>query len=247
MRLYDIIGDIHGCLSTFKELVNALDYEWKDGIPVHPGGRKLVFVGDITDRGPRSLDMIRLSAALVKQKKGLYVPGNHCNKLFRYLIGRPVQVTHGLETTVAELEALTNREKKKVSHLFTSLYRSAPLYLILDGGKLIVCHAGIREQDIGKTNKRIESFVLYGDTTGRKDEFGRPERRDWARDYQGDAWIVYGHTPVLEPRWMHHTVNIDTGCVFGGALTALRYPEMRSVSVPSPMPFIEEKFRAFAD
>ncbi len=74
---------------------------------------------------------------------------------------------------------------------------------------------------------------------------GTPVRRDWAKHHKGDTWIVYGHTPVKQPRFINRTVNIDTGCVFGGVLTALRYPEMETIEVQSAMPFIEEKFRSF--
>lgn len=57
-----------------------------------------------------------------------------------------------------------------------------------------------------------------------------PVRYNWAADYRGKALVVYGHTPVPEALWLNNTVNIDTGCVFGGHLTALRYPEREAVS-----------------
>lgn len=243
--MYDIIGDIHGCYDELEGLTIRLGYTWENDGPQHPEDRRLVFLGDLTDRGPKSLQTIELIADLVKDERALYVPGNHCNKLYRYLLGRPVQVKHGLETTVAELDGLNQRARKKITHTFMSLYKKSPLYLTLDNQHLVVAHAGIKEEDIGRTNKRIESFVLYGDTTGLKDERGLPERLDWAKDYLGDAWIVYGHTPVHDARFKNRTVNIDTGCVFGGKLSALRYPEMDTISVPSGMPYVEEKFRNF--
>lgn len=129
--------------------------------------------------------------------------------------------------------------------MFMQLYEEAPLYQIIDENKLIIAHAGIREDYIGLSNKSVKTFVLYGDITGEKHEDGSPVRRDWAKNYFGDAWIVYGHTPVKKPRFVGKTVNIDTGAVFGGKLTALRYPEMETVSVDSTMPFVEEKFRSF--
>lgn len=107
----------------------------------------------------------------------------------------------------------------------------------------MIAHAGIREDYIGKNNSKVKTFVLYGDITGKSNPDGTPVRRDWARNYQGKATIVYGHTPVKEPRILNNTYNIDTGAVFGGHLTALRYPEMELVSVPSTMPFVPEKFR----
>ncbi|MFD3447355.1 bis(5'-nucleosyl)-tetraphosphatase PrpE [Microbacteriaceae bacterium 4G12] len=242
---YDVIGDIHGCFEELVTLTKDLGYTWEEGRPIHPH-RKLAFVGDITDRGPYSLRTVELIWELViRQKEAYYSPGNHCNKLYRFFLGRKVQVAHGLETTVAEYEALPPNKQQDIRSKFMELYETAPLYHMLDHGKLIVCHAGIRQDYIGKENKQVEKFVLYGDITGEKHPDGSPVRRDWAQYYTGEAWIVYGHTPVTKPRFVNHTVNIDTGAVFGGKLTALRYPEMETVSVPSAMPFVQEKFRTF--
>ncbi|MEK5392376.1 bis(5'-nucleosyl)-tetraphosphatase PrpE [Margalitia sp. FSL K6-0131] len=241
----DIIGDIHGCFSEFHQLTIQLGYVWKDGIPVHPSGRCLGFVGDLTDRGPESLKVIDIVYQLWKEKQAYYVPGNHCNKLYRYFLGNKVQVTHGLETTVAELSACTDQQKKHYRNIFVEMYENSPLYLLLDNNRLVIAHAGIREDYIGKMNSKVKTFVLYGDITGEKHPDGSPVRRDWAKLYNGKPTIVYGHTPVLEPRFIRNTVNIDTGAVFGGKLTALRYPEMETISVPSSMPFVGEKFNHF--
>ncbi|WLR53814.1 bis(5'-nucleosyl)-tetraphosphatase PrpE [Mesobacillus subterraneus] len=240
----DLIGDLHGCYVEFEILTKRLGYDWSSGLPVHPGGRHLAFVGDLTDRGPESLKTANLVWELVVNKKSaFYVPGNHCNKLYRYLLGNKVQTTHGLETTVAEFMSLKPEQKNEFREKFLQLYDSAPLYHVLDKGRLVVAHAGIREDYIGKSNSKVKTFVLYGDITGQSNPDGTPVRRDWARNYQGKAIIVYGHTPVKEPRVINNTYNIDTGVVFGGNLTALRYPEMELVSVPSTMAFVPEKFR----
>jgi len=241
----DIVGDVHGCFDEFKSLTEKLGYDWNEDIPIHQDNRKIVFVGDITDRGPKSIQMIKTVSNLVKRKLAYYTPGNHCNKLYRYFIGNKVQIAHGLETTVAEYESLSDDNKEKVKNTFIRLYEQAPLYLILDHGRLIVAHAGIRKDDIGRYDKKVKTFVLYGDITGEKHEDGRPVRRDWAKLYNGEAIIVYGHTPVDNVRVINHTYNIDTGAVFGGKLTALRYPEMEIVDVPSSMPYLEEKFTKF--
>ncbi|MGV3489336.1 MAG: bis(5'-nucleosyl)-tetraphosphatase PrpE [Tuberibacillus sp.] len=242
---YDIIGDIHGCYDECVALFQALGYVWENGQPVHPDGRIPVFVGDLTDRGPESVKVIELATSLVFNGLAHYVPGNHCDKLYRYMIGRNVQVTHGLETTVAELQDLDKKEKARILHDFKKLYEQASLYLTLDDGHLVVAHAGIKEKYIGLNNKKVKSFVLYGDITGETDETGFPIRRDWAKEYRGQAWIVYGHTPVPKPRMVGNTINIDTGCVFGGQLTAFRWPEKDTLSVPSQQPLVEEKFRHF--
>ena len=168
----DIIGDIHGCLNEFKNLTNKLGYSWDNGIPIHHGKRVLGFVGDITDRGPQSLEMIALVWKLWKKAGAYYVPGNHCNKLYRYFQGRKVQISHGLETTVAELQALTLKQESHYRKMFTELYEGAPLYQELDNRKLIIAHAGIKSDYIGKNNKSVKTFVLYGDITG---EFFRTE------------------------------------------------------------------------
>ncbi|MFC3884422.1 bis(5'-nucleosyl)-tetraphosphatase PrpE [Bacillus songklensis] len=245
---FDVIGDIHGCYKEFVQLTEKLGYVWDKGFPQHPQGRQLAFVGDLTDRGPRSLDVIRIVHKLViQQKDAYYCPGNHCNKLYRFFLGNKVQITHGLETTVAEYQALSPREQKAIRHQFIELYEKSPLYWQLDQNRLVVAHAGIREDYIGKNSKKVQTFVLYGDITGESHPDGSPVRRDWAQYYKGDAIIVYGHTPVKEPRKVNNTINIDTGAVFGGALTGFRYPESETISVPSSMPYVPEKFRSFED
>ncbi|ENH96192.1 bis(5'-nucleosyl)-tetraphosphatase PrpE [Gracilibacillus halophilus YIM-C55.5] len=240
---YDIIGDIHGCYEELLQLLHKLGYYWEQERFVHPNNRKPVFVGDLTDRGPQSLSVIRLVYQLViNQQNAYYVPGNHCNKLYRYFLGNNVQINHGLETTVAEYENLTQKEQTDIKEMMITLYEQAPLYLQLSDVQAVVAHAGIQEKDIGKQNKKVKTFVLYGDITGETWADGRPIRRDWAQNYDGDQWIVYGHTPVRNPRFVRRTVNIDTGCVFGNALTAFRLPEETTVSVPSQQPFVKEKF-----
>lgn len=244
---YDVIGDVHGCLNELHALFSDMGYKLKEHIFVHPGGRIPVFLGDITDRGPQSVEMIHLvHDMVVNHQKAHYVPGNHCNKLYRYFLGNNVQVRHGLETTVEEYEALPQDEQRLVKAQFMELYDHAPLYLELPDVNAVVAHAGIKENDIGRDDKKVKSFVLYGDVTGGFYDDGRPVRRDWAKDYHGCRWIIYGHTPVLKPRMVHKTINIDTGCVFGNQLTAFRLPEKKAISVPSEQPFIAEKFQYFA-
>lgn len=246
--MFDVIGDIHGCYEEFHKLTKKLGYNWNDGYPVHPNGRKLTFLGDLTDRGPNSIAVIEIVSKLISNDQAYYTPGNHCDKLYRYFLGRKVQETHGLETTVAELKALEKKEYVAIRFKFIKLYENAPLYLTLDSQKLIIAHAGIRSDFIGKNDKRVKTFVLYGDITGEKHPDGSPVRRDWAKKYNNEeAYIVYGHTPVSEPREINNTMNIDTGCVFGGKLTAFRYPEKETVSVLSNQPFVPEKFRTFDD
>ncbi|ALX48621.1 bis(5'-nucleosyl)-tetraphosphatase PrpE [Lentibacillus amyloliquefaciens] len=243
---YDVIGDVHGCLNELHALFSAMGYKQKDHIYVNPDGRIPVFLGDITDRGPHSVKMIQfVYNMVVKHGKAHYVPGNHCDKLYRYFLGNNVQVRHGLETTVEEYEALPQAEQQMVKSQFMELYDQAPLYLELPDVNAIVAHAGIKGSYIGRNDKKVKNFVLYGDVTGAFYDDGRPVRRDWAQNYHGERWIIYGHTPVMKPRMVHHTINIDTGCVFGNQLTAFRLPEKKTISVPSEQPFIAEKFQYF--
>ncbi|SDC29219.1 protein phosphatase/bis(5'-nucleosyl)-tetraphosphatase (symmetrical) [Pelagirhabdus alkalitolerans] len=243
---FDIIGDVHGCKQELIELINKLGYQKQNGHYYHPDDRQLIFAGDITDRGPQSIQTIGLVYQLVYHDKiAIYIPGNHCDKLYRYFLGNNVQIRHGLETTVEEFLALSEKNKTHVKEQFMSLYENAPLYFKFEPLKLIVAHAGIPEKAIGRKDKKVKSFVLYGDVTGQTHEDGRPVRRDWAADYQGEYWIVYGHTPVLEPRFLNKTVNIDLGCVFGHRLAAFRFPEKQIETVDSTLPFQAEKFTNF--
>lgn len=248
MRI-DVIGDVHGCYEELCELfIKKLGYNWQSNVFIHPEGRIPVFIGDITDRGPDSLKVIELVYEMVVAKNcAKYVPGNHCNKLYRYFLGNNVQLQHGIETTVAEYNQLSTKQRVAIKDKFINLYEQAELYIQISEVNAIIAHAGIREDLIGRNDKKVKTFVLYGDITGKFAADGRPIRRDWAKHYGGERWIVYGHTPVLEPRIVRKTINIDTGCVFGNQLTAFRLPEETTVSIPSKQPFIAEKFTTFPD
>ncbi|MER6344767.1 polynucleotide kinase-phosphatase [Streptomyces sp. NPDC001595] len=222
---FDIIGDIHGCATELEALLGKLGYT--DG--VHPDGRTAVFVGDLVDRGPDSPGVLRRVMAMVKSGNALCVPGNHENKYGRHLKGRKVQHTHGLAETVAQMEGESEEFRQEVREFIDGLVS----HYVLDGGRLVVCHAGLPEKYHGRTSGRVRSHALYGETTGETDEFGLPVRYPWAEDYRGRAAVVYGHTPVPEATWLNNTICLDTGAVFGGKLTALRWPERELVDVPA--------------
>ncbi|MCQ4212989.1 polynucleotide kinase-phosphatase [Streptomyces longispororuber] len=222
---FDIIGDIHGCAAELETLLGKLGYV--DG--AHPEGRTAVFVGDLVDRGPDTPGVLRRVMAMVKAGTALCVPGNHENKLGRWLKGAKVQHTHGLAETVEQLEAESEEFRAEVREFVRGLVS----HYVLDGGRLVVCHAGLPEKYHGRTSGRVRSHALYGDTTGETDEFGLPVRYPWAEDYRGKAAVVYGHTPVPTATWLNNTICLDTGAVFGGKLTALRWPERELVDVPA--------------
>jgi protein phosphatase len=241
---FDIIGDIHGCYDETIELLKKLGYTISTtidngqnyGIEVsHPEGRQVIFLGDLVDRGPNSPAVLKLVMSMVRSGIALCVPGNHDLKLQKKLNGRDVQIKHGLAETLEQLENESEEFKEDVKEFLYSLVS----HYILDNGRLAVAHAGVKEEMQGRGSGAVRSFCLYGETTGEIDEFGLPVRYNWASEYRGRAKVVYGHTPVPNAEWFNKTIDIDTGCVFGGKLTALRYPEDELVAVKAKEVYCE--------
>ena len=241
---FDIIGDVHGCFDELLALLDGLGYrpairvdaEGATGMTAaHPKGRKALFVGDLVDRGPGVAQVLKLVMNMVEDGTALCVAGNHESKLVRKLKGRNVKITHGLAETLEQLKG----ESQEFREQATSFLDGLISHYVLDGGELVVAHAGMKVEYQGRASARVRDFCLYGETTGETDEWGLPVRANWAADYRGRAMVVYGHTPVAEPAWLNRTINIDTGCVFGGKLTALRYPELELVSVPAAQVYYE--------
>lgn len=241
---FDIVGDVHGCCTELIELLGQLGYQVErvdqrpDGLPfqvVPPDGRKAVFLGDLVDRGPRVGDTLKLVMGMCRDGIAQCVPGNHDIKLLRKLQGRNVQITHGLDRSLSELENESDEFRQQVAEFIDGLVS----HYVYDDGKLVVAHAGLKEHMQGRGSGKVREFCLFGETTGETDEFGLPVRYDWAAEYKGTATVVYGHTPIPEPEWLNHTINIDTGCVFGGKLTALRYPEKELMSVAAHETYAE--------
>ena len=230
---FDIIGDLHGCFDELEALLVKLGYRIErqdEGFSVsHPQGRRLVFLGDLVDRGPRIVDCLRIVMDAVAGGVAICVPGNHETKLLRHLRGRRVTMTHGLDATVAQMAEEEPAFHDRVAEFIDGLVS----HYVFDGGKLAVAHAGMKAEMLNRSSGAVREFALFGETTGETDEFGFPVRYDWASEYRGDAAIVYGHTPVADAEWVNGTICVDTGCVFGGKLTALRYPERELVSVPA--------------
>lgn len=238
---FDVIGDVHGCRAELEALLDRLGYvverDDKDR-PIgarHPDRRRAVFLGDVVDRGPDTPGVLRLVMGMAAAGDALVVPGNHENKLARALRGRPAQVTHGLAESLDQLAGEPESFRAEVAEFLEGLVS----HYLLDGGRLVVAHAGLTERLQGRASRRVREFCLYGQTTGETDEFGRPVRHPWAAEYRGSAMVLYGHTPVTEPEWVNNTLCLDTGCVFGGRLTALRYPERELVSVPAARVYYE--------
>lgn len=242
---FDIIGDVHGCADELEMLLEQLGYDYEQvashypRLYRHPQGRQAIFVGDLMDRGPRNLAVYGLVKNMLEAGTALCVPGNHDVKLLRKLKGRNVTVNHGLEKTVAEIEALPDEVRPQFIDEMRTFLDSLISHAVLDDGKLVVAHAGLPEDLQGRASGRVREFALYGDVNGEKDAYGLPIRYDWAQDYRGSAMVVYGHVPQLEAYWLNNTINIDTACVFGNTLTALRYPEKEVLSVPALQTYTE--------
>lgn len=230
---FDIIGDVHGCIEELRILLDRLGYgiQKEEGHykGSHPEGRRIVFVGDLIDRGPSSSEVLRLSMDLHEAGLAFIVPGNHDDKLMRRLMGRKTNLNYGLAETMEELNAQPDAQALK-ERILTFL-RGLPDYLMLDEGRLLVAHAGLKEAYHGRSNGVVRAYCLYGEVTGQKHEGGALVRLNWAGDYEGEAYVLYGHSPVIEARWQNKTMDLDTGCCFGGKLSALRYPELELESV----------------
>ena len=232
---FDIIGDIHGCYDELIKLLVKLGYNNYLNSWVHPQGRKVVFAGDLVDRGPKTPEVLKLVMDMTSTGNAYCVAGNHDVKLMRWLSGKNVQAKHGLQASIDQLATETPTFKDEVKKFLDSLIS----HYVFDNGKLVVAHAGLKENMHGRSSGAVREFCLYGDTTGEIDDFGLPVRLNWAADYKGRAMVVYGHTPVPKAQWLNNTIDIDTGCVFGGSLTALRYPERELVEIKASEVYCE--------
>ena len=236
---FDIIGDVHGCIDELIGLMRELGYnvdkEGKEWQVCHEEKRKLVFVGDLVDRGPANIECVRLVSDAKKAGIAYVVEGNHEAKLRRALRGHDVKQTHGLEETMKEVEALDDTGRAEIGKRLEGTLS----HVVLDEGRLVVAHAGLPEEMHLGVGGRVNAFAKYGETSGESDAYGLPVRHAWADRYEGEATVVYGHTVTPEAQWVGNTICIDTGCVFGGKLTALRWPERTLVERPAARTYYE--------
>jgi len=238
---FDVIGDVHGCRVELEELLRELGYlvlHDDRGRAVdarHPRGRKVGFVGDLVDRGPDTPGVLRLVMGMAEAGNALCVRGNHEDKLVKALRGNDVRRTHGLAESMDQLGRESAGFRQRVLEFCDAL---VPHY-VLDGGALVLAHAGLPERYHGRESARMRSLAIWGENTGVSDDDGNPVRYPWAEEYEGEAVVLYGHTPVADAKWVNGTLCLDTGCVFGGKLTALRYPEREILSVPARRTWFE--------
>jgi predicted kinase/diadenosine tetraphosphatase ApaH/serine/threonine PP2A family protein phosphatase len=234
---FDLIGDVHGCARELALLLRRLGYARRSSRQAfhHPQGRRAVLVGDLVDRGPQVVEAARIAMRMMAAGTALCVPGNHDVSLARALEGRggAGTPTLGRRKSLEQVKALPAAARRRFVAEFRAFVDSLPPHLVLDGGRLAVAHAGLKSGHIGRDSEEARRFALLGEITGEVDRYGLPVRVKWAEAYRGRALVVYGHTSVARPEWVNNTVNIDTGCVYGGRLTSLRYPELEVVSLPA--------------
>lgn len=235
----DVIGDVHGCYDELLLLLKKLGHKRltePEALPdAAPSERNLVmFVGDLVDRGDRSLDCVRLVMTLCRKGYAKMVVGNHDYRFLRWLQGADVVIAHGLGATIAEVDALPSDERDRLRAEIIRFFSDAPKALRFDHGKGVMVHAAWRPRLKEETDpKKIRYYTLTGPTTGERTDDGFPIRIDWSRTYNGPEFAIFGHQVYLKPYRQTFSCGIDTGCVFGGALTALRYPSLELVSVKS--------------
>jgi len=235
---FDLIGDVHGCARELDLLLVRMGWEaHRDGAWTHPEGRTAVFLGDVVDRGPDICRAMKRVTAMNAAGTALFVPGNHDERFVGFLMGGEPPADYGLEDTLDQLERLGEAERSDLIEAFLRMYMEAPPYLWLDGGRLAAVHGGIEERMLGRFDQEVWQYCLMGKLAEDANWPMLVRRVDWAKDYRGETLIAYGHTPCPSPSLVNNTVNLDQGCVFGGHLSALRYPERETVSVPASRPY----------
>lgn len=258
---FDILGDIHGCYDEMLELITQLGYVKQGDVYIHPEGRRLLSAGDVMSRGPKSIATMLFWLRQIEAGLSYMTDSNHGWKIARWLRGQSVSLNHGDEYVAEEFEQYEKHHGKEATEAlkarFAKMLLAAPSHYILTKNnvrKVVITHAGIKDHYIGKQSKRILDFCRYGDIQ-RIDEQGKPIRADWFVEHKTSELIVWGHDPKIKPFKANRTLNIDQGVVFGGQLTAFRYPEQTLVAVTAHKnyvgnennPLVEAKSKRFAN
>ncbi len=235
---FDLIGDVHGCARELDLLLARLGYGAEcDSAWTHPEGRMAVFLGDVVDRGPGIVRAMQRVTSMTAAGSALFVPGNHDERFVGFLMGGEPPADYGIEDTLDQLEALDDSTRSELLEAFLRMYMEAPPYLWLDEGRLAAVHGGIEEEMLGRFDREVWQYCLMGKLVEDANWPTLIRRADWARDYRGATLIAYGHTPCPSATLVNNTVNLDQGCVFGGQLSALRYPERELINVPAARPY----------
>lgn len=234
---FDIIGDIHGCYDEMLQLLKTLGYEQQNDLYIHPAGRRLISVGDIMSRGPKSIATMQFWLKQTEANLSFMTDSNHGWKIARWLRGQQVTLNHGDELVEQEFIAYEQshsaEETTDLKKRFAHMLLNAPSHYILtqnDRTKAIVTHAGIKDHYISKQSKVISDFCRYGDIQ-QTDRLSKPIRGDWFINHKTSELIIWGHDVKVQPFKANRTINIDQGVVFGGELTALQFPELKFKSI----------------
>jgi len=242
---FDIIGDVHGCFTELSNLLTQAGYQIEEFDPAsaapihlhHPKGRRMVLVGDLTDRGPQSNLVLRLALGLQEQGLLLATIGNHDWKLARCLRGNKVNIGGGLDRTLTQIAPLGQDFADAVRDMIFALPYQIRLPMPeghprAGDGVMTVVHgaAPAHHLDGGQENSFERS--IYGYACGTSDD-GTILRSDWADDYDGLRWVIHGHEPHAAPRIHNRVIAVDTGCVFGGGMTLYRVDDMTFLREPA--------------
>src|ERR1700735_3751278 len=200
-----IIGDVHGCRRELVELLDRVAFTTGD---------RLVSVGDLVARGPDSLgvlDVIRRTGAIV-------VRGNHEQKLVSWKEAKMARL-RGENAREVKLGAIHADLVEELRPIDWSLLETSLLWLDLPEHGVRVVHAGVQP---GVPIDRVKpSTLMRIRTVGAN---GRPSRDGgglWGARYVGPPHIVFGHNAAPGLQLHRWATGLDTGCVYGGRLTAL--------------------------
>jgi diadenosine tetraphosphatase ApaH/serine/threonine PP2A family protein phosphatase len=197
LRRTIIIGDIHGCRDELEDLLDAAEYA---------KGDRVVSVGDMVVRGPDPAGTV----ALLRSIGALAVRGNHEDRVLRVYQGV------ALHPAVSDMtKALDEEQRVWLEEL--------PLWLDLQENGVRVVHAGVVP---GVPIQRHAPHVLMTIRSIGRDGLPVPKRagRPWGKSYRGPPHVVFGHNAQDEPQIHPWATGIDTGCVYGGRLTAMVLP-----------------------
>ncbi|HLF79722.1 MAG TPA: metallophosphoesterase [Dehalococcoidia bacterium] len=235
---FDIIGDVHGCLDELLALLEMLGYGVTRDVNgeasvTPPEGRRAIFLGDLVNRGPDIAGVLRVVMGVVEAGQAYCLRGNHDAYLLRKLQGADVVTEFDLPNEDAVLASVSQLAAESLAFQLrvAGFIEGRPAHLVLDDGRLLVAHAGLPQEYHGSDSEAAQRFAVFGPSTRETATSGEARPIAWKDSYRGSALVVYGHYADDSVRWANNTVCLDTGCVYGGQLTALRYPEREVVSV----------------
>ncbi|HTN53109.1 MAG TPA: metallophosphoesterase [Anaeromyxobacter sp.] len=226
-----VVGDVHGCLTELEALLGQVGYR---------GDRdRLVLLGDLLDRGPDPVGVLRRVRSLGAE----CLLGNHEEKHLRYAAHEARRRADPHHRNPVRMDPKRAGEHALLTPDELGWIAGLPRVLPLGGGWLAV-HGGLLPgRPLAAQPPDWLIRLRYLDAGGKpvhrvRGEAGEPGVRRWAEAWTGPGSVVYGHHARPEVTWDApatgvRCVGIDTGCVYGGRLTALLLPEAELVQVPS--------------